>query len=310
MSFSPFQCENCKRVYTRKSLYTRHLKDADQNGPQQKRGPCRECPNRKMDADDAFYVRKETHATLWAIQTTQEQVDRAVGIIRRHNGALPTRRRRVQNQNEVEPSEMQLLTLGSSPPFGNHAQACEFFSSPRLCSNVGLIWSVQQLRGFRLSKVHLTLSLTQHICLGHQVQVNIFLRGRPQPIQAPQRLDPPCEEAHLQTLALTRLQRPIKTHRKHQSCLGGTLGVTWAQMRASHCMVLTQYTEEGTWNHSSNQTTSIQTCSSMSHLLIAPRGREAGKIIPLGLRFELVNTDSKCCTPIKSSKKITTTTNQ
>jgi len=137
MSFSPFQCENCKRVYTRKSLYTRHLKDADQNGSQQKRGPCRECPNRKMDADDAFYIRKETYAALWAVQTTQEQVDKAVSIIKRHNGALPDRRRRTQNQNEAEPSEMRLLTLGSSPPFGNHTQACMFFSSPRSCSNVG-----------------------------------------------------------------------------------------------------------------------------------------------------------------------------
>jgi len=238
MSFSPFQCENCKRVYTRKSLYTRHLKDADQNGSQQKRGPCRECPNRKMDADDAFYIRKETYAALWAVQTTQEQVDKAVSIIKRHNGALPDRRRRTQNQNEAEPSEMRLLTLGSSPPFGNHTQACMFFLVHDRVAMLGLIWSVQQLRGFRLSKVHLTLSLTHQVCLGHKVQVTIFLKGRPQPTQAPQRLDPPCEEAHLQTLALTS--------RKHQSYLGGTLGGTWTQTQASHCMVLTQYTEEGT----------------------------------------------------------------
>lgn len=130
-------------------------------------------------------------------------------------------------------------------------------------------------------------------------------------MQPLQRLDPPYEEAHLQTLALTSLQPPTKAHRKHQSCLKGTLGGTWTQAQASHCMVPTQYTQESTWNHLGNQTTSIQTCSSMSHLLlIVRRGREAGKTIPLGLRLELVNTDSKCCTPIRSLKKITTTTNQ
>jgi len=139
MAFSPFQCENCKRVYTRKSLYTRHLKDVDHAGSQQKRGPCRECPNRKMDADSAFYIRKDTYAALWAIQTVQEQVDRAVSIIKRHNGALPSRRRRTQNQNETEPSEMRLLTLGSSPPLGNRTQACGFFSNPRRVAKLGLI---------------------------------------------------------------------------------------------------------------------------------------------------------------------------
>jgi len=137
MNFSPFQCENCKRVYTRKSLYTRHLKDVDQTGSQPKRGPSRECPNRKMDADEAFYIRKDIHAALWAIQTVQEQVDWAVSIIKRNNGALPTRRRRTQNQNESEPSEIRPLTLGTSPPFGNHPQACKFFSSLRLCGKVG-----------------------------------------------------------------------------------------------------------------------------------------------------------------------------
>ncbi|RPB02265.1 hypothetical protein L873DRAFT_1787664 [Choiromyces venosus 120613-1] len=122
MTFSPFQCETCKRVYTRKSLYTRHLRGVDQTGSQQKRGPARQCPNRAMDADDAFYIRKETYAALWAIQITQEQVDKAVSTIKRHNGMLPSRRRRTQNQNETETSEMPLLVLGSNPPFGSHVQ--------------------------------------------------------------------------------------------------------------------------------------------------------------------------------------------
>ncbi|KAG0633958.1 hypothetical protein HOY80DRAFT_1141038 [Tuber brumale] len=122
MAFSPFQCETCKRVYTRKSLYTRHLKDVDQPGSHQARGPSRQCPNRAMEADDAFYIRKQTYAALWAIQTTQEQVDKAVSTIMTNNGMLPSRRRRIQNHNETEPSETRLPTHGSTPPFGTHTQ--------------------------------------------------------------------------------------------------------------------------------------------------------------------------------------------
>lgn len=97
MNFSPFQCENCKRVYTRKSLYTRHLKESP--------GSRRQCPNRQAGPDDAFYFRKETYTALWAIQVTQEQVDRAVRIINQHNDNLPSRRRRTPNVNDIDPSE-------------------------------------------------------------------------------------------------------------------------------------------------------------------------------------------------------------
>ncbi|CUS12151.1 unnamed protein product [Tuber aestivum] len=113
ITFSPFQCETCKRVYTRKSLYTRHLKDVDGTHTNDKRGPRRMCPNREIDADDAFYVRKETYAALWAIQTTQDQVDKAISTISTHNGMLPGRRRRTQNPHETESPEIGLPILGT-----------------------------------------------------------------------------------------------------------------------------------------------------------------------------------------------------
>ncbi|CAZ85617.1 unnamed protein product [Tuber melanosporum] len=131
MSFSPFQCETCKRVYTRKSLYTRHLKGVDQTSSQQTRGHSRQCPNRAMEADDAFYYRKETYAALWAIQTTQEQVEKAVNTIETHNGMLPSRRRRTQNQNETEPPETRPPIHGSTPPFGTHPQVSSQIFTPQ-----------------------------------------------------------------------------------------------------------------------------------------------------------------------------------
>lgn len=107
MNFSPFQCDNCMRVYTRKSLYTRHLKGVSQEGTT---GQIRQCPHRATEQDEAFRIRKKTYEALWAIQVTQDQVNNAIDIINQHNnGALPSRRRRTQNINGPEPSEVTVL---------------------------------------------------------------------------------------------------------------------------------------------------------------------------------------------------------
>lgn len=76
----------------------------------------RKCLNKAVDADKAFYIRKETYEALWAIQVTQDQVDRAVSVINRHNGSLPGRRRRTQNTSEVDPVEAQQVRLPVGGP--------------------------------------------------------------------------------------------------------------------------------------------------------------------------------------------------
>lgn len=107
MNFSPFQCEKCMRVYTRKSLYTRHLKEV---GQESKTRRTRQCPHRAVEPDEAFHIRKRTYEALWAIQVTQDQVDNAISVIKQHNnGALPSRRRRTPNINGSEPSEITIL---------------------------------------------------------------------------------------------------------------------------------------------------------------------------------------------------------
>lgn len=103
LNFSPFQCERCMRVYTRKSLYTRHLKEVSQEGTTKR---IRQCPHRAVEPDEAFRIRKKTYEALWAIQVTQDQVNNAINVIKQHNnGALPDRRRRTQNISGPEPLE-------------------------------------------------------------------------------------------------------------------------------------------------------------------------------------------------------------
>ena len=51
MTFSPFQCDRCKRVYTRKSLYTRHLKEVPQDSSTARR--TRQCPHRLVEQDES-----------------------------------------------------------------------------------------------------------------------------------------------------------------------------------------------------------------------------------------------------------------
>lgn len=95
------------RVYTRKSLYTRHLKEV---GQESKTRRTRQCPHRAVEPDEAFHIRKRTYEALWAIQVTQDQVDNAISVIKQHNnGALPSRRRRTPNINGSEPSEITIL---------------------------------------------------------------------------------------------------------------------------------------------------------------------------------------------------------
>lgn len=101
MDFSPFQCEKCMRVYTRKSLYTRHLKEVSPEGTARR---TRQCPNKETEPDKTFHIRKRTYEALWAIQLTQGQVDDAINIIKQHNGTLPSRRRRTQNINVPDDS--------------------------------------------------------------------------------------------------------------------------------------------------------------------------------------------------------------
>lgn len=95
------------RVYTRKSLYTRHLKEVNQEGTTKR---IRQCPHRAVEPDEAFRIRKKTYEALWAIQLTQDQVNNAISVIKQHNnGALPGRRRRTQNINGPEPSDNTVL---------------------------------------------------------------------------------------------------------------------------------------------------------------------------------------------------------
>lgn len=103
------------RVYTRKSLYTRHLKEVSQEGTTKR---IRQCPHREVELDEAFRIRRKTYEALWAIQVTQDQVDNAIGVIRQHNnGALPSRRRRTQNINGPElPEVAVLVTQGPQLP--------------------------------------------------------------------------------------------------------------------------------------------------------------------------------------------------
>ncbi|KAH8155081.1 uncharacterized protein LAJ45_00090 [Morchella importuna] len=100
MTFSPFQCDRCKRVYTRKSLYTRHLKEVPQDNSTSRR--TRQCPHRLVEQDESYRIRKTTYEALWAIQLSQEQVDNAANIISQYNGKLPGRRRRTQSTTEHE----------------------------------------------------------------------------------------------------------------------------------------------------------------------------------------------------------------
>lgn len=90
MTFSPFQCRNCKRVFTRLSLETRHLRQDDQVP-----GSPRHCPNSPVPDDSNFMARCDVRNALWNIHTAQHEVDTAVRLIAHYNGRLEERRRRV-----------------------------------------------------------------------------------------------------------------------------------------------------------------------------------------------------------------------
>lgn len=102
MRFSPFQCRNCKRVFTRLSLETRHLRqDSNAEGNQ------RHCPNSPVADDRNYQIRCEVRDALWDIHTTQEEVDRAVRLIMHYNGHLEERRRRVPASSRASPQPQQ-----------------------------------------------------------------------------------------------------------------------------------------------------------------------------------------------------------
>lgn len=121
MTFSPFQCDRCKRVYTRKSLYTRHLKEVPQDSSTARR--TRQCPHRLVEQDESYRIRKNTYEALWAIQLSQEQVDIAANIISQYNGKLPGRRRRTQST--TEPELPAVVCADTSPPSSHSSRQPE-----------------------------------------------------------------------------------------------------------------------------------------------------------------------------------------
>ncbi|KAI5796562.1 hypothetical protein EDC01DRAFT_43776 [Geopyxis carbonaria] len=87
MRFSPFQCSNCKKVFTRLSILTRHLTKS-QGGEE------RTCNNPPAGEDEHYLIRNSVKNALWEIRQQQHEVDVAVSLIMRYNGRLEERRRR------------------------------------------------------------------------------------------------------------------------------------------------------------------------------------------------------------------------
>jgi hypothetical protein len=88
MEFSPFQCDNCLRVFTRLSLRTRHLEKAATGG--------RICPLQTTTSGEEFEIRKGVEEALWSIRLEQAEVDAAVELIKRYNGQLSAHHRQGQ----------------------------------------------------------------------------------------------------------------------------------------------------------------------------------------------------------------------
>ncbi|KAF8246049.1 hypothetical protein K440DRAFT_632733 [Wilcoxina mikolae CBS 423.85] len=102
MEFSPFQCENCMRVFTRLSLRTRHLEKPEAGST------LRICPHQPSQRGGDFEARQQVEEALWNIRLEQTEVDDAIQLIKKYNGHLEARRRRGQSTDRSP--------RGSGPP--------------------------------------------------------------------------------------------------------------------------------------------------------------------------------------------------
>ncbi|KAF8542946.1 hypothetical protein BDD12DRAFT_302525 [Trichophaea hybrida] len=102
MEFSPFQCGNCMRVFTRLSLRTRHLEKLEVGST------LRICPHQTSQRGGDFEARQRVEEALWNIRLEQTEVNNAIQLIKQYNGQLEARRRRGQSTDRSP--------RGSGPP--------------------------------------------------------------------------------------------------------------------------------------------------------------------------------------------------
>jgi len=108
MEFSPFQCANCKRVFTRLALETRHLQRQDTGN--------RICPNEPQIGDKNYQARCSVRDALWGIRAKQEEVDKAVLLIKICNGQLEGRKRRGAQRDPTSFGESLDPSFSLAPP--------------------------------------------------------------------------------------------------------------------------------------------------------------------------------------------------
>jgi len=108
MEFSPFQCANCKRVFTRLALETRHLQRQDTGN--------RICPNEPQIGDKNYQARCSVRDVLWGIRTKQEEVDKAVLLIKICNSQLEGRKRRGAQRDPTSSGESLDHSFSLAPP--------------------------------------------------------------------------------------------------------------------------------------------------------------------------------------------------
>ncbi|KAI5793941.1 hypothetical protein FPQ18DRAFT_329325 [Pyronema domesticum] len=93
--FSPFQCDNCMRVFTRMSLRTRHLEKVpiipNMHGPRTEE---RVCPHPPAIKSEDYKTRKDIEDALWRIKTDQKEVEEAIKLIKQYNPLLEGRKKR------------------------------------------------------------------------------------------------------------------------------------------------------------------------------------------------------------------------
>ncbi|KAI5819301.1 hypothetical protein BZA77DRAFT_305044 [Pyronema omphalodes] len=94
--FSPFQCDNCMRVFTRMSLRTRHLEKVpitphDIHDPRIEE---RICPHPPAMQSKDYKIRKLIEDALWSIKTEQKEVEEAIKLIKKYNPILEGRKKR------------------------------------------------------------------------------------------------------------------------------------------------------------------------------------------------------------------------
>jgi len=108
MEFSPFQCAKCKRVFTRLALETRHLQKQDTGN--------RICPNEPQTGDKNYQARCRVRDALWGIRTKQEEVNKAVLLIKDCNGRLEGRKRRGAQRDPTSFGESLDPSFSLAPP--------------------------------------------------------------------------------------------------------------------------------------------------------------------------------------------------